>query len=149
MEYCRSSRSSRPHKAKRKEPLGERKNVTNACESCRKLKVKCDGQSKCSSCLQRKSSCRYTSQEKRGPKKPKIEAEEDNEGKAAELSPMASLSDTRIEFFGNTITEPKMWTECKMDQLDFPQVDVAQIDNIFPVPDYFEFDLPAFVSFES
>jgi len=47
-----------------------RKNLTWACDSCRKSKVKCSGETPCARCATRNTDCNYTPQKKRGyPKK--------------------------------------------------------------------------------
>lgn len=48
---------------KRKRP---RKNLTCACDLCKKRKVRCDGQKPCANCVKRKADCHYSPQMKRG-----------------------------------------------------------------------------------
>jgi len=48
-----------------KEPVEKKKVVGLACESCRKMKVKCDGEMPCQRCQKHGLLCMYTSKKKR------------------------------------------------------------------------------------
>jgi len=63
--------------------------VSNACEVCRKRKIKCDGQTpSCSPCLKRGDNCIFVERSKRGPKR-----------KAQESSSNQAIQDLESEIF--------------------------------------------------
>ncbi|CAO3618632.1 unnamed protein product [Cunninghamella blakesleeana] len=114
----------------------KRKQLTQACDMCRKKKIKCDGGNPCGNCLKTKKDCTYLpSTKKRGPRQGYIEMLEKRLDKMEKL--LTTTSENNSTSSNGSLStvdtmENKVTDNVQTTMMHLPQQRTSQTHGSFP-----------------